>query len=133
MSDSREAEVLRANASFYDAFRAGDFEALDAAWARNLPVACIHPGWQILRGRELVMQSWRSILFGGNRPDIHCDDTHCHLLGDFAFVTCLERIGEGALTATNVFAREDSAWRLVHHQAGPLSQVPNDQPSGPLN
>lgn len=133
MSDPRETQVLRANAAFYDAFREGDLDAVEAAWARSLPVACIHPGWQILRGRELVMQSWRSILLGGSRPDIYCDDPSCHLLGDIAFVTCVERIGDGALAATNIFAREDSTWRLVHHHAGPLSQAPIDLPSGPLN
>ncbi len=46
-----------------------------------------------------------------------------HVLGTSAFVTCLEgTVGESArLVATNVFMLEEGHWRLVHHQAGPLS------------
>jgi len=31
---------------------------------------------------------------------------------------CYEVLEGGFLAATNVFVREDGAWRMVHHQAG---------------
>ena len=40
--------------------------------------------------------------------------------GTVAVVTCEETLGDNTLVATNVFAREDGVWHLVHHQAGPL-------------
>ena len=42
------------------------------------------------------------------------------LYGDLAIVTCEESLDDNTLVATNIFAREDGAWRLVHHQASPL-------------
>jgi SnoaL-like domain len=34
-------------------------------------------------------------------------------------ITCEEELGSGTLVATNIFAKEDGVWRIVHHQAGP--------------
>ncbi len=116
-----EDEVLAANAAFYAAFAASDAEAMDAVWARRAPVACVHPGWEALVGRDSVMESWRRILRGGSSP-ITCTGAVAHLLGEAAFVTCLERLPGGALVATNCFVREDGRFRMVHHHAGPTAR-----------
>jgi ketosteroid isomerase-like protein len=134
MPIEEEEQVLAANAEFYRAFSVRDADAMDAMWARSAPVACIHPGWQSLNGRDAVMASWRGI-FAGPAPTITCSEPLVHLLGPVAFVICLEEIPDGTLIATNVFVREDSAWRLCHHQAGPVAHDPDDDAprSGFLN
>lgn len=119
MSD--EEEVLEANARFYRAFNDKDAEAMDALWARTLPVACIHPGWSALRDRARVLASWRGILSNPGSPRISFSEPSVHLLGEVAFVICYENVQGGRLLATNIFAREDGAFRMVHHQAGPSS------------
>ncbi len=121
--------VLAANESFYRAFAEGDAEALEALWAVRAPVACIHPGWAPLAGRDLVMQSWRAILAAGP-PPISCREPSAHVLGEAAFVVCFEVIDEGLLAATNVFVREAGAWRMVHHQAGPTALAVPDEAGG---
>jgi ketosteroid isomerase-like protein len=128
-----ELEVLDANSAFYAAFTGRDLEAMDAVWARGAPVACIHPGWEALRGREEVMESWRAIL-SGNAPAVRCTRASAHVLGGAAFVVCHERLPGGRLVATNVFVREDGAWRMVHHQAGPLPEPEEEEapPGGAL-
>ena len=118
MSD--DADVLSANASFYEAFRVGSLAAMDALWARREPIACIHPGWPALIGRARVMASWNAI-FESGAPPIECAGAEAHVLGDVAFVTCIERVDDGQLVATNLFAREDGSWRMVHHHAGPVA------------
>jgi ketosteroid isomerase-like protein len=118
MSD--EADVLSANASFYEAFRSESRAAMDALWATRGPVACIHPGWPALVGRARVMASWNAI-FESGAPAIECTAAEAHMLGDVAFVTCTELVDDGQLVATNLFAREDGRWRLVHHHAGPVA------------
>jgi ketosteroid isomerase-like protein len=131
-----DAEVLAANQAFYEAFARGDFAAVDALWARRAPVACIHPGWGALKGRPEVMASWRSILEGGSRPPVRCSHPVASVLGDSAFVVCGESIPGAELVATNIFVREDGAWKLVHHQAGPVHRTrsePTRPPSGMLN
>ena len=65
------------------------------------------------------MASWRSILAGGGAPDIRCRNAEASIFGGVAFVICYEQIGGEFLVATNVFVREESGWKMVHHQAGP--------------
>jgi ketosteroid isomerase-like protein len=118
-----EQQVLAANAAFYAAFAARDAAAMDALWARRAPVACIHPGWDVLRGREAVLASWRSILGGPGSPPITCAGAVAHVLGDAAFVVCREHIPAVELIATNVFVREDGAWKMVHHHASGVERA----------
>ena len=117
---SDEALVLAANQSFYDAFARGDFAAIEALWALRAPVACIHPGWDALHGRDEVIASWRAILSRGSGPPVRCSRPTAVVLGDSAYVVCGEIIDGAELVATNLFVREDGAFRLVHHQAGPI-------------
>ncbi len=119
--DATELDVLEANAAFYRAFEARHAAAMARVWAEHHPVACIHPGWDVLAGRDQVLASWRSILESGNAPDISCSLAEAHVLGDVAFVTCHEVLPGGRMAATNVFAREGRAWRMVHHQATPIA------------
>lgn len=119
--------VLFANEAFYRAFAARDFAAMDDLWARDLPVACIHPGWGPLGDRRSVMKSWKDILGSGRSPAVSCRGARAYMLGPVAFVVCFEALDIGFLIATNIFAREAGAWKLIHHQAGPTTQVPADE------
>src|SRR5262245_5677042 len=117
-----EERVLEANAAFYQAFAAKDARAMDALWAARAPIACVHPGWAALRGRDHVLASWHGIFSGGGAPPIKCSDAVAHVLGDTAFVICTEHIPNVELIATNVFVREDGAWKMVHHHASGVAQ-----------
>lgn len=126
MSDAEP--VLFANEAFYYAFAGGDAAAMDEVWARDVPVTCIHPGWNVLAGRDAVMESWRSILGSDRRPAIRSQGASAFLHGDVAFVTCYENVGQGYLAATNVFVREGGAWKMVHHHAGPTAPPEAEEP-----
>ena len=117
-----EVAVLAANGAFYEAFARGDVEAMDNLWARAAPIACVHPGWDALRGRLKVMASWRAILSANERTPIRCSGATAHVLGEAAYVLCYETIEGTRLIATNTFVREQKAWRLVHHQAAPVAR-----------
>jgi ketosteroid isomerase-like protein len=121
-----EERVLAANAAFYHAFAAKDADAMAALWARRAPLACVHPGWHALRGRDAVLASWRAILGGPGAPPITCADAAAHVLGDVAVVICIERIPAVELVATNVFVREDGEWRIVHHHASGMARGPGE-------
>ena len=112
--------VLAANLEFYRAFATRDLPAMEALWARAAPVACIHPGWPALAGRDAIMESWQRILGNPNSPRIACYDERVLLYGDTAVVVCEEELDGGTLIASNLFVREDGAWRIAHHQAGQL-------------
>ena len=123
MSTNDHDDVLAMNACFYAAFDDKDFNAMSTVWSSEAEVTCVHPGWPPIRGHEAVMASWQAIFKGeGDAPT--CDAPSCHVNGDGAYVLCRERLGGAVLIATNVFARENGAWVLVHHHASPLARVP---------
>ena len=119
-----EVAVLEANRDFYQAFNDGDYDAMSRLWAERAPVACMHPGVPVIVGRARVLASWKGILGDAEDWGMSCRGARAHVLGDTAFVTCFEASGDqpAHLAATNVFVLEDGHWRLVHHQAGILSE-----------
>ncbi len=129
MSDQKD--ILAANARFYSAFAESDLAAMEEIWAREAPVACIHPGWTAIAGRDAVLDSWRAIFDGPAAPRVRAFRPSAHLLGDVAFVTCYEAVGGGLLAATNLFVREGGVWLIAHHHAGPTAEAPpRDAPDG---
>jgi len=116
-----EAEVLAANAAFYRAFATRDVAAMEALWASEAPIACTHPAWPVLVGRRDVLRSWRGILENPDAPSVEQRGAVVHLAGDAAIVLCRELVNDTPLEATNVFVREDGAWRIVHHHASAVA------------
>jgi ketosteroid isomerase-like protein len=121
--------VLFANEAFYQAFAARDLAAMEEVWARHCPVACIHPGWPPLHGRQAVMRSWQGILGNPESPAVACHDARATIFGDSAMVVCFEGVPGGFLVATNLFVRQGAVWKLVHHQAGPTNGQPDEEPA----
>ena len=120
MTETETDEVLSANLEFYRAFTTSDYPAMNALWARDVPVQCIHPGWPAIAGREAVMKSWHGLLGNPEPTRVACHDDHAVLYPGFAVVTCEEELAAGHLVATNMFVKEGGSWRLFHHQASPL-------------
>ncbi|WP_404379919.1 nuclear transport factor 2 family protein [Caenispirillum salinarum] len=130
--------ALFAVEAFYSAFAARDFSAMRGIWATEGPLTCIHPGAPPLTERDEVLESWEAILANPETPDVRCLSPEIVLYGDTAVCTCLEDVGGELLAATNVLVREGPVWKLVHHQAGPLTVAPDFEPEpaggeGPIN
>jgi ketosteroid isomerase-like protein len=115
-----EAAALAANEAFYDAFNQKDVALMEAAWAESPDVTCIHPGWNLLRGRDAVLASWRNILGNPAQPRIVMGGAEVAVRGEIAVVACRELVAGSPLVATNVFVLEDEAWKLLHHHSGPV-------------
>ncbi len=121
---SENDAVLFANDAFYQAFDDGDYDALNELWAKGYPVTCIHPGWNPLEGRDMVMATWKMVLSNPSGQRVSCLGPKAVVYGDTAVVTCYEEIGGDTLVASNVFIKENKKWVLVHHQAGPTAMEP---------
>ena len=117
---SEHDAVLFANEAFYLAIANRDVDAMRQLWAED-PVACIHPGWAALMGRNDVLDSWQRILSHETAPKIVCREPRALIHGEVAVVVCYEQIERDLLVATNVFRRDGRQWRMVHHQAGPTA------------
>lgn len=132
MVTREETELLLANEAFYTAFAQGDAVAMEALWAREHDVACLHPGWPPLKERDKVLQSWRGILANPPRPPIVALEPRAFLLDETGVVVCWEAIGAIHLVATNLFVRERGQWRIALHQSGQTDHAPKrETPAAP--
>jgi ketosteroid isomerase-like protein len=122
---SDRATVEAANARFYRAFEELDIEAMDAMWMHDEHVKCVHPGWPLLTGWKAVRESWAAIFANTEEMRFTISDVRVDARRDLAWVTCTEnilsdvrgRVSVTAILATNLFARIDNAWLMVHHHA----------------
>jgi len=96
---------------------------MEQVWSTREDITCIHPGWNLLRGRDEVLESWRGILENPNQARIVIGGAAVTLLGEQALVLCRELVGGSPLAATNLFVREAGNWKLLHHHSGPVAQA----------
>lgn len=113
--------VRFALAAFYQALNQRDVIALDRVWARRLPVSCVHPGWPPLSDRDDILDTWDAVLSNPEAGGFSCEAHKIQRVGELALVLCQEWISGHLMAVTNVFAQEDQAWVLVHHQASPVA------------
>ena len=127
---SDEAAVLAANAAFYAAFGSLSIEDMDAVWAYEEPVLCVHPGWPLLSTREQVIESWRRIFENASLMRFDITGAQVVVEGDAAWVSCTEnltqvldgRVVEAKIQATNLFRRRLGEWRVAHHHGSAVGQ-----------
>jgi len=126
-------DVADANAGFYRAFEALDLAAMDAVWAHDDDVKCVHPGWPLLTGWGPVRESWQAIFQNTEEMRFTISDVHVVQIGDLGWVTCTEnilsdvrgRVAVTAILATNLFVRDAAGWRMVlHHASHVLGAAP---------
>ena len=129
MSDTDS--LLFANEAFYRAFADKDMDAMADLWSRDHAVSCLHPGWGPLFDRSEVISSWAAILDAPEAPEINCLRPKAQIYGDMGTVICYEQLPGGILVATNIFVRDGSVWKMIHHQAGPTNMAPAAQESPP--
>jgi len=123
--------VEEANADFYGAVESSNIERMDAVWAHETWVRCVHPGWDVIAGWEQVRESWEGIFEGAQKLSIFPSAVVAQVSGDFAWVSCIENITafyessfDSALAAaTNLFVRRGDLWLMVHHHASPIPMI----------
>jgi ketosteroid isomerase-like protein len=126
------AAIRSANEQFYRAVTSLDVDAMSAVWEHGQDSRCIHPGWEMIEGWELVRQSWEIIFNNTSSLVVEPSEVMVRVEGDMAWVCCLETItstgetGSSLARATNLFARTPEGWKMILHHA---SQVPADEPT----
>lgn len=119
-TDFPTADFTAANAAFYRAFAQADFGAMSRLWAEGLAVSCCHPGAAPILGRGDILDSWRQIFLHGQPSEIAFLPQQMTVIGGIGIACGLERFGNGQIACTNLFAEENGAWRMIHHQGGPI-------------
>lgn len=108
MEQAEEQQVIAANETFCRAFAGRDSAAMEAIWVQKRDVICIHPGWNVLNGRDEVMASWDAILRNPAQPRVVAGGVEIHVHGEVGVVIC------------RLFALEDGEWRIFHHHSSPV-------------
>lgn len=128
MEDDPTLDALReVNARFYRAVEQLDLPAMEALWAHEGWVRCVHPGWEILVGWDAVRRSWEQIFANTRWLRITPTAVEAVIIADVGLVVCSENItattegdvGVAVAQATNVFRRAGEEWRMIHHHASP--------------
>lgn len=122
---AEEAEVLAVNQAFYDAFEAGDLDAMSEVWEHSDRVTCVHPGWPARRGWAAVASAWMALFQGAERLQFILTELRVSVVGDVAWVSVDENVlGEsagGTVAAVNIFVRAAGRWRMVAHHGSPVT------------
>lgn len=130
MNDRDRADVLEANRAFYDALERRSLPDMESCWSHTEDVSCIHPGWHRLDGWIDVARSWQAIFSNSRAWKVAEEEVRVVASPELSAVYCVERLesvggqGEPArMQATNIFRKEEGAWKLVHHHASPMPEL----------
>ena len=132
-SEAERQAVLQANSAFYSAWTAlmtGDIEPMQQVWSRADDVTVMGADGRFMVGWDDVLDDWEqqaSVLSSG---DTRADEVFVVLDGNVAAVHGMA-IGYGQLASedtprefrvrvTNLFRKEDGAWKMIGHHADPL-------------
>jgi ketosteroid isomerase-like protein len=127
---SVEREVMATNENFYQAFNRGDLNLMQSVWANNESVVCIHPGWEVIRGFDGIIQSWENIFAGSENLEIKLSDIKV-TDGGMVWVSCQENlfamstsgVQVSKVHATNLFEKIEDQWKMVLHHASSVPQL----------
>lgn len=122
------AAIKLANERFYRALTNLDMATMDEIWAHEEATRCIHPGWGMIEGWDVIRETWGAIFGNTSSLIVEPSDVKVRVEGSMAWVSCLETIttsgSSGGITlarATNLFVKRSTGWKMILHHA---SQVP---------
>ena len=130
-----EKDVIEMNQSFYDAFNKNDIELMIGIWLNDSTSQCIHPGWDVLTGFKNIMTSWQKIFAAAQDLEIKLSNIDVTTSENLAWVTCQENLFSIASSgvqlskvhSTNLFKKQNGAWKMVLHHASPVSGLPSGE------
>jgi ketosteroid isomerase-like protein len=126
--------------AFYQAFEAGDVDAMMAAWAEDEEIVCVHPGGARLVGYAAVRAGWEQLFANGTRLVFRLEQVVVIETVGLAMQSAVENVTtsadrsqSGTALCTNVFLRTPSGWRMVMHHASPAPAPAANEPTGSLH
>jgi len=121
-----EDEIRAVSEEFYAALNrmlAGDATSLGDIWSHSSTVTALHPigDWHV--GWDEVKTSFGEVAKASTGGQVDITDQLIRVAGDMAYEVGMEHadfsIAGESLTVnsrvTNIYRREDGAWKVVHH------------------
>lgn len=127
---SRDA-ALKINEGFYKAFNSRNLDLMKNVWQEDTTVACIHPGWEVLRGFDSIINSWSNIFMGSENLEIRLTEIEWVISPEVIWVSCQENLFALSLSgvqvskvhATNLYKCVPGGWKMVLHHASSIPSV----------
>jgi ketosteroid isomerase-like protein len=123
-----EDDVRAASDQFYGALEAmanGDASSMAAIWSHDDDVTTMHPIGGRDEGWDAVSESFAGVASASADGTVTRSDQIIRVVGDAAYELCTESASwtfadepmslEGR--TTNVYRKENSEWKIVHHHA----------------
>src|ERR1700735_854332 len=112
---SPEESLRTANTNFYAAFESLDLAQMEAVWAHDDDVSCVHAGSELLVGWEEVRDRWSRIFANAKRGRVALGGCRPGGEGHAGWVVCTGRVTPGfsagfddaRVQATNIFVRHE--------------------------
>jgi ketosteroid isomerase-like protein len=124
------AAFLRARATATAAFFNGDPEPWKAMASHSPDITMFGGFGGYERGWEAVSDRYTWAAAANAEGAVEAELIACHVAGEMAYTVAIERgavratgttdFAPKALRVTEIFRKEDGAWRLVHRHADPL-------------
>jgi ketosteroid isomerase-like protein len=103
----------------------GDASAMADVWSHEDDVTTMHPIGGREEGWDAVKGSWEGVASMSEGGEVTRMDQVIRVTGDLAYELCTESasmtIADDELSlegrATNVYRKENSEWKIVHHHA----------------
>lgn len=132
-----EDKAKKANERFYTAFTQRDMNLMKEVWLEDYSATCVHPGWEVLKGFDLIMDSWEKIFQNTDILEIKPVEVEVTASLDLAWVNCQEKlfsmtsagIRHSLVFATNLFKLEEGEWKMILHHASALPNISNQEES----
>jgi ketosteroid isomerase-like protein len=131
-----EKDVLAAVVRFYEAIEAmisgKGLDAMRAAWHHAPDVSTAHPAGTWAHGWEEVDATWEVFASFGKPENAgtRIGELKVHVQGDVGWVTgvftAAPSFGSVQMNITDVLARRDGAWKIVHHHADKTPSMEKD-------
>ncbi|MEQ1662847.1 MAG: nuclear transport factor 2 family protein [Thiobacillus sp.] len=127
MSTRRYTTPEAAEAAFYAAFEAHDFDAMMDVWHSDSAIVCIHPLAAPLDTHAAIAAGWRSLFEAAGQFRLQVE--LAHELHEANQVVRIVReyltIGQSTeprapILATNIYRHDASGWHMVLHHASPM-------------
>ena len=121
-----ENDIRKASDKFYAALNStlnGDWTPMSDVWSRNPDVSTMHPVGGTEIGWDEIRASWENLTKICSSGRVELRDQRICIGEDLAYVTGTEHVNlltvkdqvQADLRVSNIFRREGSEWRMVHH------------------
>lgn len=127
-SETETNEVHQASDRFYAALNRmlnGDSGPMMEVWSHTSDVSTMHPIGDREDGWEQVEGPWQQVASMASGGQVAIKDQAIRAGGDLAYEVGTE-VGDGTIAGetvsfkqrvTNIYRRENGAWKIVHHHA----------------